>query len=488
MDGTLNKPVTSVIDTAILLASSGVFSLTRSTEVGELGSLTKVGGLTLFQRAVLTLQRAGISQIWVLVGEQEKVLRSMIQSDSRIQAAIRWLPVREFPPTDPQTWEALAGEVRGSCLIIGCHTVFSPSLIQSLRMVGADGRVLVVVGQSEENHHTGNPGVVFQEEVEPGALGTTVVFHDQGQSDSQKAKPKTSTSFTAGDLVVLPSRLLGVSGVLQTQGTNPIRLALEQAAVEGIIQPVPSATYQFRDIRGPHGPKLAERGLRQSLQSLKGGMDGLVDRYVNRKLSGVFTQLFLKLGFSPNAITLVSMVLGLIAAGFFAIGSYQFGIIGALLFQLSVVIDCCDGEVARLTFAESKFGQELDIWADNVVHMAIFAGIASGAYLHGGWEGTSLPLILGTSAVVANIISLWLVNRARYLRSRPREFRRLNESTRNRVEFMLGNVTNRDFSVIVLLFACIDILGWFLVIAALGSWVFIASMGWILRHSLFPRA
>jgi len=355
-------------------------------------------------------------------------------------------------------------------------------------MVGADGRVLVVVGQSGENHHTGNPGVVFQEDAEPGSLGTTVIFHDHLEDVTEKTKGHSPSLFIAGDLVVLPSRLLGVSGVLQTRGSNPIRLALEQAAIEGIIQPVPSAAYQFRDIRGPNGTRLAERSLRRSLQSLKGGLDGVVDRYVNRKLSGVFTPLFLKLGLSPNTITMISMVLGLLAAGFFALGSYQFGIIGALLFQFSVIIDCCDGEVARLTFAESRFGQELDIWADNVVHMAIFAGIASGAYLHGTWEATNLPLILGTCAVVANMISLWLVNRARFLRSRPRELRRLDESTRIRMEFMLGNVTNRDFSIIVLLFACLDILGWFLWIAAIGSWVFIASMGWILRHSLLPRA
>ncbi len=488
MDGTLNKPTTSVIDTAILLASSGVFTLGQPSNPGDDGALTTVGGLTLFQRAVLTLQRAGVSQIWVLVDEEEKVLRSMIQGDDRIQAAIRWLPVREFPPSDPQTWEALAGEVKGSCLIIGCHTVFSPSLIQSLRMVGVDGRVLVVVGPTQDNIHTGNPGVVFQEDAEPSPFGTTVVFHDHDPSPSKPDNVSNAVPFIAGDLVVLPSRLLGGSGVLQTNGSNPIRLALEQAAIEGIIQPIPSASYQFRDIRGPHGPKLAERGLRQSLQSLKGGMDGIIDRYVNRKLSGIFTQLFLKLGLSPNMITMVSMVIGLIAAGFFALGSYQFGIIGALLFQLSVVIDCCDGEVARLTFSESPFGQELDIWADNVVHMAIFAGIASGAYLHGHWEGMNLPLILGTCAVLANMISLWLVNRARFLRSRPRELRRLGEATRARMEFMLGNVTNRDFSVVVLLFACLDILGWFLWIAAIGSWIFIISMGWILRHSLLPRA
>ena len=492
MDGTLNKPATSIIDTAILLASSGVFSVDRPQEaaekVGDAGALTKVAGLTLFQRAVLTLQRAGVSQIWVLAGQEEKVLRSLIQGDSRIQAAIRWLPIREFPPTDPQTWEALAGEVKGSCLIIGGHAVFSTSLIQSLRMVGADGRVLVVVGQSEDYHHTGNPSVVFQKEAEPGALGTTVVFHDQLDEAAHMSKSQSTSQFTAGDMVVLPSRLLGVSGVLKTRGSNPIRLALEQASIEGIIQPIPIAAYQFLDIRGPKGPQLAERSLRKSLQSLKGGMDGIVDRYVNRKLSGGVTQLFLKLGLSPNTITMVSLVLGLIAAGVFALGSYQFGIIGALLFQFSVIIDCCDGEVARLTFAESRFGQELDIWADNVVHMAIFAGIASGAYLHGSWEGSSLPLILGMCAVVANMISLWLVNRARFLRSRPRELSRLGESTRGRIEFMLGKITNRDFSIIVLLFACLDILGWFLWITVIGSWLFIASLGWVLRHSLFHRA
>ena len=158
------------------------------------------------------------------------------------------------------------------------------------------------------------------------------------------------------------------------------------------------------------------------------------------------------------------------------------------MFQLSVIIDCCDGEVARLTFSESRFGQELDILADNVVHMAIFAGIASGAYLQGPWAGTSLPLLLGASAVLANIISLWLVNRARFLRSYPRELQRLGEQERTRLDFMLGNVTNRDFSVIVLLFACLNTLGWFLWIAVIGSWIFIASMSWILRRTLLPRA
>ena len=38
-----------------------------------------------------------------------------------------------------------------------------------------------------------------------------------------------------GDLMVLPGRLLGISGVLHASGTNPLRLALEQAAIEGTV-------------------------------------------------------------------------------------------------------------------------------------------------------------------------------------------------------------------------------------------------------------
>jgi len=291
-----------------------------------------------------------------------------------------------------------------------------------------------------------------------------------------------------GDLIVLPGRLLGISGVLHASGTNPLRLALEQAAVEGTVQTIPGATHWFRDVRGPKGPKLAEQTLVSSLQTLKGGMDGLVDRYVNRQCSGLLTRLFLKLRWTPNTITILSMVVGLVAAGFFIPGSWEYALIGALLFQLSVIIDCCDGEVARLTFAESKFGQELDIWADNVVHIAIFAGIACGAYLQGPWEQTYVPLIFGASAVLANVVSLLLVNAARKIRSRSQDWRRLTDREREKIEFLLGNVANRDFSLIVLVCAGLGLLHWFLALAAIGSWFFVMSMAWLLRQNLTSRA
>ncbi|MDT3778633.1 CDP-alcohol phosphatidyltransferase family protein [Nitrospira sp. MA-1] len=494
MDGTLKQEATHAVDTAILLTSVGVFnSGCAGTGDAVPSPLTRVGGMTLFQRAVFTLQRGGISQIWVLVGPEEQALRQLLREDNRIQAAVRWLPVREFPPHDPQTWEALAEEINGACMIVGCHTVYSPTLIQRLRAEGSQGKAVVVVGHPEEGHHRGNPGVAFRPQGLEGRSASTVVFHDQAVSQASPSKtdnqtPDRSRLPLVGDLLVLPARLLGISGVLNANGTNPLRLALEQAAVEGTIQTIGGASHWFRDVRGPKGPQLAERTLLEALQTFKGGLDGLVDRYVNRKFSGLLTHGFLRLGWSPNTITMLSMVVGLVAAGLFVPGSWKLAILGGLILQLSVIIDCCDGEVARLTFSESKFGQELDIWADNVVHIVLFAAIACGAFLQGPWEHTHLPLLLGASAVLANVVSLLLVNHARQLRSRPRELRHLTEHERDNIEFMLGHVANRDFSIIVLLSAGFGLLHWFLAMAAIGSWLFVMSMAWMLRRSLISRA
>ncbi len=494
MDGILKQETTDVVDTAILLTTSGVFAAGSMDGGASMPSpLLRVGGMTLFERAVFTLQRGGISQIWVLAGKEEPALRELLREDSRLQAAVRWLPVREFPPHDPQTWEILADEISGACMVVGCHTVFSSPLIQRLRQEGALGKAVVVVGcDGDEGHSLGNPGVIMKSQHLDGNTCSSLLFRvppllSAMDATSAIKKQDGSQCPIVGDLMVLPGRLLGISGVLHAGGTNPLRLALEQAAVEGTVQAIPSQSHWFRDVRGPKGRKFAEQALVRSLQSVKGGLDGLVDRYVNRKCSGLLTRMFLKLRWRPNAITMLSMVVGLVAAGFFIPGSWELALIGALLFQLSVIIDCCDGEVARLTFSESKFGQELDILADNIVHMAIFAGIACGAYIQGPWEQTVLPLVLGASAVLANVVSLFLVNVARQVRSGRQGWHRYTEHERQKIDFMLNHVANRDFSVVVLICAVLSSLHWFLSLAAVGSWFFVMSMSWLLRRNLIPR-
>lgn len=209
-------------------------------------------------------------------------------------------------------------------------------------------------------------------------------------------------------------------------------------------------------------------------------MDGVVDRYVNRKVSRPFTRLFMKLGFSPNVITLLSMMIGLGGAACFATGSYAGGIAGALLFQLAVILDCCDGEVARLTFTESPLGQTLDLVSDNIVHVAVFAGIAWGAYQENLVSSGHLPLLLGGIAVLSTGVSLWCVNRVKSLKGNTARWRRMRQADRTRFDFILARVANRDFSIVVLACACLGVLPWFLWLVAAGTSVFAIMMAWSL--------
>ena len=471
MDRTLNQSEIATIDTAIVLASSGVFDLVGRDEAPAIGALTRVGGMTLFQRTVLTLQHAGISQILTLVGQEEQPLRSLIDGDPRLHAVIRWLPVREFPPFAPETWETLANEVKGSCLILGCHMVFSPSLIESLREEGKEGRAVVTVGRPGESGWSGNPGVVMRADPHTGGHVPRVVFWDQ-QSDRPVEFDEGQGLARVADLVILPARLLGISGSWRTPETSPIRLALEQAAAEGVVQTLSASSHGYQDARGAGGLHKAEHTLFRSLQSVEDTLDGVVDRFMNRKVSRPLSRLFMKLRFSPNLITLLSMVIGLTSAACFAMGSYRAGITGALLFQLAVILDCCDGEVARLTFAESRFGRALDLVSDNIVHVAVFVGIAWGTYQDNPASSGSLPLLLGGIAVLSTGASLWCVNRVKSLKANALFWRRMRQADRTRFDFILGHVANRDFSIVVLACACLGVLPWFLWLVAAGTSVF----------------
>ena len=470
------------LSTAIVLPGAGLFGDRPGRGLTDVSPLTRIGGLSLFQRTVLTLQRGGIRQLIVLAGPDEELLKQALTRGARVTIPVRWMPVREFPLDDPRTWESLAAEVRGFCLIAGVQAVFSKGLIEHLRQTVRDGEALVVTreaGPVEPPVGRRNPAVAFEE-------GRLISFHNHpGQEGRQ----------VAADLVVLPASILNpptgaaaveTRGGAEPSGIIPMRRWLERAAVEGRVRVVAAASHAglwYREVWDQAGVGLAERTL---FRSLKGEAEGFVDRYFNRTFSRLLTRLFLRMKCSPNTITMVATAVGLLSAVAFGLGTYTAGIIAALLFQLAAIIDCCDGEVARLTFTESPFGAWLDIAMDNVVHIAIFAGIACGAYLRqAGGEGDWIPLALGSAAVFGNAMAFWLVTKAQKIGA-TRGWNTPKQAAWS--DFILKNVASRDFSVVVFLFALLDKLDWFLWMAALGSTVFWLMMVWVIRPSARARA
>lgn len=470
------------LSTAILLPGAGLFSDRPKRGLSEVGPLTLVGGLSLFHRTVLTLQRAGIKQLIVLAGPDEELLKQSLARGGRITIPVRWMPVREFPLGDPRTWESLGAEVRGFCLIAGVQAVFSRQLVEHLRDTLRDGEAMVVTretGSSEPAAGRRNPAVEFDRD-------RLISFQPAREHQGHQV---------AADLVVLPASILNPSDRVasaavdegsESSGMSPVRRWLERAAAKGrarVVESARNSSLWYRDVWDQASATTAERTL---FRSLKGEAEGFVDRYFNRIFSRLLTRVFLWMKCSPNTITMIATAVGLLSAVGFSIGTYQAGIVAALLFQLAAVIDCCDGEVARLTFSESAFGAWLDIAMDNVVHIAIFAGIAWGAYLQqAGTAGAWIPLALGAAAIVGNAMSFWFVTKAQSIGA-TRGWRSPAQAAWS--TFILKNVASRDFSVVILLFAILNQLQWFLWMAALGSTVFWLLMVWVIRPSARARA
>ncbi|MFN0069508.1 MAG: CDP-alcohol phosphatidyltransferase family protein [Limisphaerales bacterium] len=208
--------------------------------------------------------------------------------------------------------------------------------------------------------------------------------------------------------------------------------------------------------------------------ALSSSSDGMVDRWFNRPVGRPFAKLLATTPVTPNTVSVASILVGLAGAACFAAGTWAAAVLGALLFQLSAVIDCMDGDIARSVFKESPLGKWLDIAGDQVVHLGVFLGIAAGLARAGspapvGWLAASCAVGAGIAFAVV-------------LRSLLRPELRGN----GRLQRLIDLTTNRDFSVLVLALALAGRLEWFLWLAAVGAhafWVLVLALQFASRRA-----
>jgi hypothetical protein len=107
--------------------------------------------------------------------------------------------------------------------------------------------------------------------------------------------------------------------------------------------------------------------------------DGFYSVFFLRKISKLFTWLAVRLKMTPNQVTLISFGIGLLSAYEFSKGNFWAIFAGAVLLQLSIIIDCVDGELARYTRQFSQLGAWLDAITDRIKEYLVFFALAYGA-------------------------------------------------------------------------------------------------------------
>lgn len=111
--------------------------------------------------------------------------------------------------------------------------------------------------------------------------------------------------------------------------------------------------------------------LESTLKSLE--VEETIDLYFFRPLGYFFARVFQKIGVTPNAVTIASIVLGVLAGHLFYYQDLAINVVGIVLFLLADIFDSTDGQLARMSGATSKFGRIFDGFAGNLIFTSIYA-------------------------------------------------------------------------------------------------------------------
>ncbi len=288
---------------------------------------------------------------------------------------------------------------------------------------------------------------------------------------------------------VLAARRAGFTSVSVVAATPGIRAALEGAAVEMTEMPAdtpPDAlvlpwnvVVSVRDLEAlragaseagvaVHSRPDLGRAERHLLASLVKDTEGFMSRHFERKISLAVSRRLAATSVSPNAMTLVSVAIGLAGAVFFLQPTARSETIGALLFLLHSILDGCDGELARLRSSRSRAGGACSTSGATTS----CTRPCSPRWRSAGrvWRASLWPLVLGAAAVAGTIASALFVHLRTMAKTKEGPlYTSVATEGETRLSRVADAVSRRDFIYLVLILSAFGKARWFLVLAAVGA-------------------
>lgn len=130
-----------------------------------------------------------------------------------------------------------------------------------------------------------------------------------------------------------------------------------------------------------------------------------LDVHFTRPIGLVFALLWKRLGVHPNAVTILSIFLGIGAAYCFYFVDVWHNVCGVLLLMFANFCDSTDGQLARLTGKHTFIGRMLDGFASGLWFVGIYVALAL-RMQHQLMPGTTVPWGAGiwTLALVAGVL------------------------------------------------------------------------------------
>jgi phosphatidylglycerophosphate synthase len=382
-------------------------------------SFRSVAGLPLIQRTVLCALQCGFDRVIVLAKEHAAQLHALLQTDRRTRGV--------------EITDQLPAVEASAVAVIPSDYLVTTATLARVTGVGLDGRPLLFKSAARPALALCRPAMLAG--IDLGSLSDTTAD--------------------------------GVWAELQRRGAQSVPLDGE------LCVPISDAA----------SVTAAEKALCRRLRADTAASDGPLAHWIDRRVSLRISRWLVRhTHLRPNHITVIGTCVGLLAAAVLSQGGYWPGVAGTLLFLCATIIDGCDGEVARMTLHTSAFGQKFDVITDNIVHVAIFIGLAAGLY-HQNPNGRYVlaSVILLSGFACDGVVSyFFLVRRPGFARSRGALVSwkgKVRQGLLQGFEAMM----NRDFAYVLLGFALFGRLGWFFWGTAFGTYLFAILLVWVYR-------
>ena len=374
----------------VVLAAGRSERLSGFTRNGS-KALIRLGGMTLAERAVRGLLACGVEEVLVVVGYHA----------GPVAAIVNRLAPGHVHAVYAEGWEAGNGASLAAAepfvaeedvfALVTVDHVFGDGALEGL-LTGGVPSVLVDPGPALTAWSEGTR-VRIQD-------GTAVAF----------GKELDAPTIDCGAFV-LPPRIFRHQELAAQTGDSSLAGAVTAFAAAEPLRATPLGPGKWwQDVDTPADVAVARGQLRRSLSK---PTDGFVSRVLNRPISTRISMAIASLRPSPDLVSLVALLLGVVAAAALGAGA---GIAGGLLVHLASVIDGVDGEVARLQLRARPYGALLDGVMDRLADTAILAGVGVWALeRHSG----SLVLALAVAATAGSLLSMASKDRIAALGMRP---------------------------------------------------------------------
>jgi phosphatidylglycerophosphate synthase len=127
------------------------------------------------------------------------------------------------------------------------------------------------------------------------------------------------------------------------------------------------------------------KDITDSLTDEKKQADGLWTKLALRPIAVPVTWVALKLSLKANTVSYLSSIFSIAGGVLFGMNGFYLPLWGAILLNIFSVLDCVDGNIARITKTASPWGGWADAVMGFVAYCAIFIAMGVYLYLRTGW-------------------------------------------------------------------------------------------------------